>query len=329
MKDVKKTNVERENSSKRMRRRKRNMNKYVFVVIAIVLCIGAAICFTFLFNIKEIKVSGEASDYTVEEIVAASGIEMGDNLLRLKRSKAEEKICTELLYIETAEVKKKFPFSLEITVKRCVPAFNVVYELGTLLVSEQGKVLENNGYITEGLPVFYGYNPLTTTAGQKIDAEDEQKKRIYNEFTEIILNNPEHKIVSVDMTDKHEIVVTYSNEIVFRMGNWNEIAYKLSLADTVMEKVGEEKGYISMIGKNQCSFRTTDDTGFESVITPEPVNPTEATDENGENDADTDEDAEDVQTTTTYIDEEEEMFREHDEQNVTTATTTTTQASDE
>jgi hypothetical protein len=33
MKDVKKTNVERENSSKRMRRRKRNMNKYVFVVI--------------------------------------------------------------------------------------------------------------------------------------------------------------------------------------------------------------------------------------------------------------------------------------------------------
>ncbi|MBR4022645.1 MAG: hypothetical protein IKI94_08670, partial [Ruminococcus sp.] len=59
------------------------------------------------------------------------------------------------------------------------------------------------------------------------------------------------------------------------------------------------------------------------------INPTEATDENGENDADTDEDTEDVQATTTYIDEEEEMFREHDEQNVTTATTTTTQASDE
>lgn len=329
MKDVKKTSVERENSSKRMRRRKRNMHLYVFVVFVIVICIGLTVSYTFLFNINEIKVSGEASEYTAEEIATASGIKMGDNLLRIKCDEAEKRILNELLYIETAEVDRKFPFSLEITVTKCIPGFNVSYEMGTLLVSQQGKVLENNGYITEGLPVFIGYAPVTTTAGQKLKSEEEQKHRVYEEFVKIILANPDNKIVSVDMTDKHEIVVTYSNEIVFKMGNWNDIPYKLSLADTVMEKVGNEKGYISMIGSNQCSFRKTEDTGFESVISPEPINPTESNennqDDDDENNQITPEPDNNETVTTTYVDEEEEMFREHDEMNITTTTTATTE----
>ena len=101
MKDVEKTNVERENSSKRIRRRRRNMNLYGFIVLILVICIGVTISYTFLFNINEIKVSGEASEYTVEEIVEASGIAMGDNLLRIDTEDAEKKILDSLLYIET------------------------------------------------------------------------------------------------------------------------------------------------------------------------------------------------------------------------------------
>lgn len=331
MKDVEKTNVERENSSKRIRRRRRNMNLYGFIVLILVICIGVTISYTFLFNINEIKVSGEASEYTVEEIVEASGIAMGDNLLRIDTEDAEKKILDSLLYIETVDVKRKFPFSLEINVTRCIPAFNISYEMGTLVVSRQGKILENNGYVTEGLPVFYGYEPSETTASKKLVSKDDQKQKIYNELTAAMLKDNENKIVSVDMTDKHETVITYSNDIVFKMGNWNDIPYKLSLAERVMQEVGNEKGYISMIGTNQCSFRKTDGKGFESIVGPvvtgtetsvsgdvpsdmnETATTTASDDDYNNNWTPEGEKEPPTASDGSYIDDEEAMFREHDD----------------
>ena len=71
MKDVEKTNVERQNSRKRIRRRRRMMNVYGLVVLLLVLTAGITISYTFLFNIDEIRVSGESDMYSAEEIVTA------------------------------------------------------------------------------------------------------------------------------------------------------------------------------------------------------------------------------------------------------------------
>ena len=96
MKDVEKTNVNRQNSRKRMRRRKRNMNIYGLVVLLLVITAGITISYTFLFNINEIRVSGESDMYTAEQIVEASGISEGDNLLRLDPKKAQQQILDKL-----------------------------------------------------------------------------------------------------------------------------------------------------------------------------------------------------------------------------------------
>ena len=140
MKDVAKTNVERQNSRKRIRRRKRMMNVYGLVVLLLVLTAGITISYTFLFNINEIRVAGQSDMYSAEEIVAASGINKGDNLLRLDCEKSEQMILDSLLYVETAKVNRDFPSSLDITVTKCIPAFNVNYGEGTLLVSKKGKI---------------------------------------------------------------------------------------------------------------------------------------------------------------------------------------------
>ncbi|MDE5619016.1 MAG: cell division protein FtsQ, partial [Ruminococcus sp.] len=82
MKDVEKTNVERRNSGKRMRRRRRNMNLYAVVVIALVLTIGITMSYTFLFNIEEVHISNISERYDENQIFGASGVSIGDNLLR-------------------------------------------------------------------------------------------------------------------------------------------------------------------------------------------------------------------------------------------------------
>ncbi|MBR6623103.1 MAG: FtsQ-type POTRA domain-containing protein, partial [Ruminococcus sp.] len=103
------------------------MNLYGLAVALIVLTVGITFCYTFLFNLSEIRVSGESDMYSAEEIVAAAGIKKGDNLLRLDTEKSEKQILDELLYVETASVKKKFPSSVEIKVTRCIPAYTVYH----------------------------------------------------------------------------------------------------------------------------------------------------------------------------------------------------------
>lgn len=320
MKDVEKTNVERENSSKRLRRRKRKMNLYSLIVILLVLTVGVTVSYTFLFNIDEIRISGESDQYTAEQILSASGIKKGDNLLRLNTDKSEQNILDALLYVETAKVDRDFPSSLEITVSKCIPAYNVSYDLGTLLVSRQGKILADNGFITEGLPVFYGYDPSETTPGKPLASNDEQKHEAFAEFINIINSTEENIISSIDMTDKYSMLVNYSNGIIFKMGNWTDIEYKLSMASDVMQydSVEGKTGYITMIGSNECSFRTSDDPVYIPGVTPQTTAP--ATDANGMPlDTGTLSGGDSGnQTVTTPAgsevnDEQEEIFREHNE----------------
>ena len=260
MKDVEKTNVERQNSRKRIRRRKRMMNVYGLVVLLLVITAGITISYTFLFNISEIRVSGESDMYSAEEIVAASGINEGDNLLRLDTKKSEQRILDELLYVETANVDRDFPSSLEITVTKCIPAFNVKYDEGTLLVSKKGKILADNDFITEGLPIIYGLEPSEVNLGKLVASANEHKNEAFSELISTMVSMGDDKIATVDMSDEHSIIVQYKNEMIFKMGNWNDVEYKLNLAETVMndDTVKGKKGYLTMIGSNQCSFRTSD-----------------------------------------------------------------------
>lgn len=262
MKDVEKTNVERNNSRKRIRRRRRWNNLYGLAVILLVLTVGITICYTFLFNISEIRVSGESDVYSAEEIVAASEINEGDNLLRLDSDECEKKILDKLLYVETAQITRKFPSSIEIRVTRCIPAFNIQYDKGSLLVSKKGKILEDNGNanITNSLPVIQGLEPAELTAGKNIYSKNEHKNEAFQSFVNSFDKMDEIEITSIDMSDEFSIIVNYKNGMVFKMGGWNDVEYKLSLAASVMEdeSVKGKKGYLTMIGTNQCSFRTSD-----------------------------------------------------------------------
>ncbi|SEH40994.1 POTRA domain-containing protein, FtsQ-type [Ruminococcus flavefaciens] len=260
MKDVEKTSVERKNSRKRIRRRKRMMNVYGLVGLLLAITAGITISYTFLFNISEIRVSGESDMYSAEEIVVASGIKEGDNLLRLDLKKSEQRILDELLYVETAKVKRDFPSSLEITVTRCIPAFNVQYEGGVLIVSKKGKILASNDFITEGLPVISGLEPSQLTPGKPVASENEHKNEAFHELIKTMVSMGDDNISIVDMSDEHSIIVQYKNDMIFKMGNWNDVEYKLNLAKNVMndDTVKGKKGYLTMIGSNQCSFRTSD-----------------------------------------------------------------------
>ena len=159
------------------------------------------------------------------------------------------------------DIKRQFPSTLIIDVSRAVPAYNVSYEYGTLIVSRNNKILQDSMDPAQGLVSIIGYEPEETTPGRYLSALEERHDKILTAFQDLMQENTlAVPIVSVNMTDLNNIVVNFDDRIEFDMGNWSEINYKISFAEQVIEKQSADKeGYLTMIGSNQCSFRNKAD----------------------------------------------------------------------
>lgn len=256
MRDVVKTNVKRNQNSKRVRRRRRNVPLYCFLVIIFVMGIGILLSVTLFFNINKINIKGEVN-YSNEDIIRMSGISIGDNMVRMDTQKVGNNILNSMIYIEDVNINKKYPDTLEINVTKCVAAANIQFGNEYILVSQKGKILDKVDSPQDDLIIVNGFEPAAETLGTYLTSNDEQKTEIYFEIFEYITNNQKNKIRNVDITDKYDIIINYDDRINFELGNANDITYKLKLAETVFDDLGDDKkGTMEMVGSNQISFRS-------------------------------------------------------------------------
>lgn len=261
LRDIEKLNMAHEENSRRTRRRRRGRSVYALLVVVLAFVVIVLLSTTVFFNIRTIRVTGNAEQYDVTEIINAVGVSQGDNMMRLHLDELEQKAEETLIEAEHVDIKRQFPDTLVIDVVKSVPAFNVSYEYGTLIVSKGGKILRNSMDPMEGLISISGYEPAETAPGRRLSAIEERYDRIFHSFEELIdsgeLQTP---ITSVNMSDLNNIVVNFDDRIEFFMGNWSEINYKINFAEEVIARQPAGKqGILTMIGNNQCSFRNQAD----------------------------------------------------------------------
>ena len=98
------------------RRRRRGRFSFLTKLLCILLIAGAVVAaLTVFFKVQSITVSGNAR-YTSEEVVAASGIEIEDNLFLLNKYSAAQAIFEKLPYVEEATINRALPDTIVITV---------------------------------------------------------------------------------------------------------------------------------------------------------------------------------------------------------------------
>lgn len=312
MRDVVKTNVKRNQSSKRVRRRRRNIPAYTFLVVIFVIGIGILLSVTLFFNIETINVNGDV-DYSKEEIIRVSGIDSGDNMVRLNAKAAEENILRSMVFIESVDIEKQYPDTLQISVSRCIPSVNVECEGGYLLISKKGKMLEKVDTPDNKLVIVKGFEPSNETLGAYIESMDEQKTEIYYELFEAISKNEKSKVKTIDLSDKYEILVNFDNRIEFELGNSNDISYKINLAETVLKDLGDDKkGTMTMVGSNQISFRSNSDSTKPETYTKIPIESTISSEDSEESE---DEYVEEYYNEDYYDDNYEENLDYYDDVN--------------
>lgn len=242
------------------RRRRGNMSLHYSLIAFIVLVIFAILSLTVFFNIETADIIG-SSIYSPDEIIAASGIKGGDNMIRKNMSKAEKNITSELIYIEEAHITRKLPTSVEILIVPCVETASLQTEDGYLIVSESGKILRADAEPAEDTLVFLGAEPAEEMhIGMTFASADEDKTEVIYELMSRADDGFASKITSFDVTDRLNISCLYEDRITIEIKSTADLEYKFRLAEEILStKISSDtEGVLKMLD-NGAQFLSSDD----------------------------------------------------------------------
>lgn len=129
---------------RKSKRRRRGSFGFLYKILSLLVICGAIVAaLTLFFRVDTIVITGQER-YREEEILKATGIEMGDNLFLLNKYSVASNIAKALPYINIEEVwiRRRLPDTLLIEVKECGTPLAVMQEGSAWLVNASGKIVE-------------------------------------------------------------------------------------------------------------------------------------------------------------------------------------------
>lgn len=265
-----------------------------YVLIGIVAVAAVSILsVTVLFNISSFVVEGDTA-YSDEEIIAACGIEKGNNLLRIDVGKAEESIVSKLVYIDSARISRGFPNRLVITVEPAQPVLSFIRGSSYYIISERGRLLEI-GQISADCPVVKGYSPPSDSAtGATLTDDEEGRIALALRMIEYMRQYGLNDYCEIDLSDTLNITIAYDNRIEMELGAGTRLEDKFYHAGLLLESeiTSAERCTLILSNPDRVVKRPiydseTDDEGY--VVTssgeepPEDDLPDDGTDDDPEN----------------------------------------------
>lgn len=224
---------DRNRTVERTRRRGGNMSAYWLLFFIIVVIVFIILANTVLFNCASFETEGTVR-YTAEQLIAASGIKQGDNLLHIKEKEAAERIVSSLDYIDTATVKKIYPTKVMISVKEAEKWFEIEHNGKTACISRNGKIIDNTH--AGGLVVIRGFEPVSMDVGVWLESEIPAKNTIPEEIIAAAEKAGLKGITEVDITDRFSITAKIGTRITMKLGNVNDLETKFRIADTLIRE---------------------------------------------------------------------------------------------
>lgn len=237
--------VRERSTAPKHRRRTGNYSHYYIAAGILAVIIVIVLANTVLFNCGTIEVEG-AGRYSAEEIIGASGLKTGDNLLHINTAAAEEKIIAGFAYIDSAKVAKKYPTGIQITVSEAEQWFCVTQGYETAVVSRLGKIIDKTA--PASLVKVTGYEPASMEVGDTLASNVEGKQELPAKILACAETNYMRGLTEIDLTDRFDIELKLGERIVVRIGDISDLDEKLHSAVSVINtKISEtESVYIDV-----------------------------------------------------------------------------------
>ena len=122
-------------------RRRGGLGRLLRPLSVLLTAVAVVAALTMFFKVSTVEVTG-SSRYRDGEVAAASGVELGDNLVLLDKYRIAQRIYTELPYVTEARINRKFPSTLVLEVTETTAVASIQGAGGYWLLSAGEKLLE-------------------------------------------------------------------------------------------------------------------------------------------------------------------------------------------
>ena len=251
--------------SHRSRTRRRNRGRFgpLFKLLCVVgVILAVTVGATVFFRVEQVTVSGNQR-YTQEEIIAASGIQLGDNLYSLNKVRIDQNLRTTLPYIGELTINRSLPSTVVITVTEweavaqvAAPGVEQVAayqeEAGEKavttaqepwLISVKGKLLEPAPPDSAAIAVT-GLIPLSPQAGSMMEVPEGEHTRlaVLTALLEALGEAGMQSQVSDIRLEATQLMVRYAGRFDVKMKLNADFSYDVRLMRAIREKMEEQDG---------------------------------------------------------------------------------------
>ena len=225
------------------------------LVVVAVFILGVAI----FFKVSEIQVTGN-NLYTADQVVEASGIGSGDNLMTLGKASAAGRIIALLPYVEAVQIERILPDTVVIHVQESDAVYAVAADDGTSwLMNGSGKILEQADVSATGYPRLLGITAQAPESGMQIVCEETENLEAAMTVIELLETTDFiSQITEINVEKSYDIIVWYGDQLEIHLGGTNEMEYKMQFLAAVLENDQVQAGGVidlTLEEKNVAIFK--------------------------------------------------------------------------
>ena len=249
----------RQQNESRKKSKLRRKIIFYFVLTVSICAIIVVLSLTVLFKIQTIKIQGNQV-YTKKEIATVLPIQENENLFLTDMSAASDKLEESLPYIYNAEIKRKLPSTVIVSITEtprvyCIDNGDKTYTY----LDDSFKVLEANASkIPSGAVEIKKAQLVSKITGQTAEFENKKIKGNLASLASEITNLNIEKATSIYSEDINNNYIVYDNRITIKLGNLDNIDKKLYAALSAIEKLNETnpqaKGILTATNDKQVYF---------------------------------------------------------------------------
>ena len=215
----------------------------LYAPLALILIAAAAIVFLSLFfRVSIIQVKNDTV-YTDEEIMAASGIEKGVNLLFINNFSAVSSIYATMPYVESVSLKRAMPNRIILEVTGSEAAACVSFGDDYWLINASGKLLEKiDARAARSFIRVEGMEPLQPVAGEIMTVSEENTGKdvfLYELLGQFRLRNIVKKIDWVDLSDLTDPRFSSDGRYTVILSSTTDLSRRLSLIESAIAQLAE------------------------------------------------------------------------------------------
>lgn len=168
------------------RKKRRGRFRWIYKLLSLVVVAAAILtaCVIF-FRVNTIEVQGNAH-YTAQEIIDASGVETGDNLVTMRQADINQSICQQLPYVQRVVLQRTLPDRVTLMVVERTVAATIQGDGSLWLLAQDGYLLETTQQI-QGMEVV-GLEAVNPQAGAPLEVAEANasKARALTELMEAL-----------------------------------------------------------------------------------------------------------------------------------------------